>query len=268
MSVRVIPRRAWTTSSPGGAWIGTPHGNLRLHHSVTEVRGGARASRASEAEACRSLRRIGLARGHGDASYNLGDFPSGSFWELRGAGRRGAHTCRHNGDLAIVCIGNYHARPSSRALRRTLRRAAAHLVRVGWIRRFAGVFNHADTGACSGGTACPGQYLYRMRDVLRRIVARVSGQRRRRRRRRRPPRAIRVPKTVRRGQRPRRVKKLQRRLNRWRKRKKNVGQGWPKLRIDGVFGARTERAVKAYQHWRRLRVDGIVGPQTWTSLLG
>jgi murein L,D-transpeptidase YcbB/YkuD len=38
------------------------------------------------------------------------------------------------------------------------------------------------------------------------------------------------------------------------------------IRIDGVYGALTESAVKAFQVQRNLRVDGIVGPNTWSSL--
>lgn len=36
---------------------------------------------------------------------------------------------------------------------------------------------------------------------------------------------------------------------------------------DGIFGAGTEYAVKAYQQERGLDVDGIVGAQTWGSML-
>lgn len=36
--------------------------------------------------------------------------------------------------------------------------------------------------------------------------------------------------------------------------------------IDGIFGPRTEAAVKAYQEAYGLTVDGIVGPITWGSL--
>jgi peptidoglycan hydrolase-like protein with peptidoglycan-binding domain len=36
--------------------------------------------------------------------------------------------------------------------------------------------------------------------------------------------------------------------------------------IDGLFGAKTEKAVKYYQGDRLLANDGIVGPKTWARL--
>ncbi len=40
------------------------------------------------------------------------------------------------------------------------------------------------------------------------------------------------------------------------------------LAEDGIFGPRTESAVRQFQASRRLEVDGIVGPKTWAALLG
>lgn len=38
--------------------------------------------------------------------------------------------------------------------------------------------------------------------------------------------------------------------------------------LDGIFGARTQAAVRAYQQANNLAVDGVVGPQTWAALSG
>lgn len=38
------------------------------------------------------------------------------------------------------------------------------------------------------------------------------------------------------------------------------------LVVDGIFGPRTERAVREFQSTHSLHVDGIVGPMTWAKL--
>lgn len=38
------------------------------------------------------------------------------------------------------------------------------------------------------------------------------------------------------------------------------------LPVDGKFGARTDKVVKAFQRFNGLEVDGIVGPATWEAL--
>ena len=38
------------------------------------------------------------------------------------------------------------------------------------------------------------------------------------------------------------------------------------LVVDGIFGAKTEAAVKSFQRGKGLTVDGIVGPRTWAAL--
>ncbi len=63
---------------------------------------------------------------------------------------------------------------------------------------------------------------------------------------------------LRRGSRGRSVSRLQALLNV----ATNAG-----LAEDGIFGPRTEEAVRSFQTSRRLLVDGIVGPQTWTALV-
>jgi len=38
------------------------------------------------------------------------------------------------------------------------------------------------------------------------------------------------------------------------------------LMPDGLFGAKTDAAVRAFQRTKGLTVDGIVGPKTWAAL--
>ncbi|MBW4561417.1 MAG: peptidoglycan-binding protein [Mojavia pulchra JT2-VF2] len=38
------------------------------------------------------------------------------------------------------------------------------------------------------------------------------------------------------------------------------------VKVDGVFGALTETAVKAFQSQRNLVADGVVGTRTWREL--
>lgn len=43
--------------------------------------------------------------------------------------------------------------------------------------------------------------------------------------------------------------------------------GMHSLKVDGIFGPKTEEAVAEYQQHFRLVIDGVVGPKTWGSLL-
>ncbi len=61
------------------------------------------------------------------------------------------------------------------------------------------------------------------------------------------------------GSRGAETKSLQTKLN-------SVLSPSPRLDVDGIFGSRTDSAVRQFQSARRILVDGIVGPQTWSEL--
>ena len=63
--------------------------------------------------------------------------------------------------------------------------------------------------------------------------------------------------TLRRGSRGETVKALQDALNKL---------GYKAGEVDGIFGPKTESAVKAFQKANKLVQDGIVGPLTWAAL--
>jgi peptidoglycan hydrolase-like protein with peptidoglycan-binding domain len=55
------------------------------------------------------------------------------------------------------------------------------------------------------------------------------------------------------------VKELQQRLN-------NAGAATPKLVVDGVFGTKTDGALKAFQTGAKLAASGVADPGTWAKL--
>ena len=64
--------------------------------------------------------------------------------------------------------------------------------------------------------------------------------------------------TVKRGGKGEDVRTVQRLLN---------AKGFSCGAVDGIFGVKTEAAVKAFQRAKGLAVDGIVGAKTWSALL-
>jgi mannosyl-glycoprotein endo-beta-N-acetylglucosaminidase len=76
--------------------------------------------------------------------------------------------------------------------------------------------------------------------------------------RRAPMETVKLPATCKRSSKGKAVTQLQRRLNEL---------GFACGKVDGIFGARTDAAVRDFQSKRGLEPDGIVGPKTWTALL-
>src|SRR5262249_37769591 len=79
-----------------------------------------------------------------------------------------------------------------------------------------------------------------------------------------PPAPLAIPPTVRLGSRGPLVQLAQAKLNNW---IRKTGVGIPLLAVDGIFGPKTNAAVRRYQQSKGLAPDGIVGPKTWSLLL-
>lgn len=215
--------------------IETPVRFLFLHHSVTADSGPATV---------RSIQRFHMnrppsGRGWSDIAYTwLYSAADRVFYEGRGPGVAGAHTSGFNRTGHAVCVlGNFETSTLPDTAVEDLARWAA------WHRTSGNGPDQYTPHSAKGETACPGRNILARLDTINGTAADL-----------RPiigP-APSTPPTMRRGARGEDVEFL---------------QGILGLRIDGMFGPRTEAAVRVFQDENRLAVDGVVGPATWTELL-
>jgi hypothetical protein len=181
----------------------------------------------SDAKAdARRIANIGIQR-FGRLSYSFIVHPDGTILEGQN-GHVGAHTRGQNStSQAICCVGNFENDAVTPEMV-----AAIRLL----VRNYGPLLGgHRDAPGAS--TACPGRNLYAMVGSLRVPVAPVG--------------AVPVRPVLRQGARGEHVRTVQ----------SVVG-----VAVDGVFGPRTDAAVKAFQRGRGLVADGIVGPATWRAL--
>ena len=121
------------------------------------------------------------------------------------------------------------------------------------VRKFQQIFNLTQDGIVGKGTWYKMIYLYNAINDLSELVSegqqfsRVNFQ---------------YPGTVSRGQRGEAVSALQYMLS-------LIGEFYdviPPVQVDGVYGADTEAAVRAFQQAAGLSVDGVAGEQTWVQV--
>ena len=161
----------------------------------------------------------------------------------------GAHVANYNSTcIGIENEGTYTSEGPTQALWDSLVETSAWICGQYGIPS-ASILGHRDFNS----TECPGEVLYGMLPDLRvavggRIGERVAG-------------AAQSWPTVRRGAHGARVRAVQHLLR----------QGGQPVTVDGVFGAGTVAAVRAFRDARRMpaagTVGGSVGPRTWESLV-
>jgi hypothetical protein len=126
-----------------------------VHHSVTAVPGGAKATLEQERQHMRDLEGIGERSFGQGISYTVLVFPSGRAHQGHDLDRRGAHTYQLNDAARAICfVGNFeNEQPTDAALK------AAGAVLAEW--KAAGL-PHVITGGHRDvfATACPGRNLY------------------------------------------------------------------------------------------------------------
>lgn len=156
--MRIVLRHEWGASSrslPATA-MRLPASQVFIHHSVTGVTGDPYLD-------MRTIEKIGLER-FNQFSYSYVVHPKdGTVMEGCGL-KRGAHTARWNSTSFGICwVGNYDERnPTVQQLDAT-RWLISDLTKRGHLLPGADILGHLDVFA----TACPGQKLYDVLDVIR-----------------------------------------------------------------------------------------------------
>lgn len=134
-----------------------PATQVFIHHSVTGVTSDPYAD-------MRAIEAVGLQR-FGQFSYSYCVHPTGTILEGCGTGR-GAHTAQKNSTSFGIChIGNYEERnPTIQQIEAT-RQLIGWLEEQGYLIPGADVVGHRDVFGTE--TACPGQKLYAVLDMIR-----------------------------------------------------------------------------------------------------
>lgn len=164
--MRIRSRRSWKAAKPKNTptKLKPAREGVFIHHTVTYVTNGAKATKNQEKAHMRYLQGIAFARGFSDISYNFIVFPSGRVYRGRGWEFMGAHNDGENEETYGICfVGNFeHEIPTPAALK-AAKKVKKRGKNLGRIKMKGFVKGHRDTDA----TACPGKYLYNRLDQIR-----------------------------------------------------------------------------------------------------
>jgi peptidoglycan hydrolase-like protein with peptidoglycan-binding domain len=233
--VELIGRTGWGAQPPKAKPVTIAKvTRLFLHHSVSPD-GGPETVRAIQTFHQRS-------RGWNDIAYTWLYSPRDRvFYEGRGPLVAGAHTSGYNRTAHGLCVlGNYHVEVP-----------APHVAVdvAAWARWHGDTYgpDQYQTHSSVAATACPGKYLEQQLEAINKRAKQPSETLPQ------PGPAPTIPPTLRRGDRGDDVRFLQGAIG--------------ARPVDGIFGPKTEQAVRLFQQANGLKVDGICGPQTWRRIL-
>jgi N-acetyl-anhydromuramyl-L-alanine amidase AmpD len=207
---------------------------------------------AAETASVETIHKWHLGNGWIGIGYHFYVRKDGTIYKGREENWIGAHTVGHNSTKIGICAeGNFENEKMPDAQKNAIIDLVAYLKgKYGNLK----LYGHRDLDA----TACPGKN-YPFNDIVNGTKGSAPAVK-----------PITKPKeentvnielkVLREGSENETVKALQRMLY-------AMGYNLGSNPIDGIFGSKTEAAVRAFQNAKKLDVDGIVGKDTWTKLL-
>lgn len=178
-----------------------------------------------------------IGKGWIGIGYNFFVYKNGEIYKGRGLEYVGAHCKGHNEHTIGICaVGDYNNELMTNAQKQSITKLISDIY-TQYSNKIDFVKGHKELAA----TDCPGKN-YPIDEIKASITLEKTGEKR---------------STLRNGDRGEEVKLLQKLLI-----KKACDPGL----VDGIFGTKTEKAVKEFQKKAGITVDGIVGPVTWSKL--
>lgn len=178
-----------------------------------------------------------IGKGWIGIGYNFLVYKNGEVYKGRGLEYVGAHCKGHNEHTIGICaVGNFSNELMTQAQKQSIIKLIADIY-TQYPNKIEFINGHKELAA----TDCPGKN-YPLDDIKSLKKSEIIAEKR---------------PTLRKGDRGDEVKVLQQLLI-----KKACDPG----PIDGIFGVKTEKAVRGFQGKEGIAVDGIVGPITWGRL--
>ncbi len=250
MPIHWVPREQWGAKAPKRVYkLRNPVPEVFIHHTVT----GQTDMNNRIEPVVKSVQNWHMSgRGWTDIAYNYLVGYDGRVFIGRGLNKGGATKWHNSKSVSICLIGNYEDDDVTDLQHGCLTDLIFWLKENGTVQSTASILPHRSVKA----TACPGaramdklfpngQYLAKNWSDPEPIITIWPY----------PGRTVRTGKWNAKSE----VKIIQVALENY---------GYNPGPIDGIYGKRTNKAVRTFQRANHLTVDGVVGPQTWRKLVG